>query len=157
MKRLLFVAACVVLAGVGLLYGYGKSEGSKQNIEEQAAVDGSIGYGISAEPAKQEQVDKAEVNRKVAKLHIPFIANEGQTDEGVKFYASTFGGTVFVTDKGEIVYSLPKFGEKVTPHFGPFDKAQDGLPPQWGKGASGLNSNPEPRIPQPSLLSKRNL
>ena len=38
---------------------------------------------------------------------MPFIANEGQTDEKVAFYANTFGGTVFVTKDGNIVYSLP--------------------------------------------------
>ncbi len=43
----------------------------------------------------------------VAGVHIPFTANYGQTDEQVKFYARTFGGTVFVTKTGEIVYSLP--------------------------------------------------
>ena len=50
---------------------------------------------------------KAEVIQKTKKLQIPFISNEGQTDERVKYYANTFGGTVFVTKDGEIVYSLP--------------------------------------------------
>ena len=50
---------------------------------------------------------KAEVIQKTAKLQMPFIANNGQTNERVKFYANTFGGTVFVTKDGEIVYSLP--------------------------------------------------
>jgi len=44
-------------------------------------------------------------------LQIPFILNQGQMDKGVKFYAKTFGGTLFVTDKGEIVYSLSKLDE----------------------------------------------
>ena len=48
------------------------------------------------------------VNQKIGKLQIPFIANEGQADKKVAFYANTFGGTVFVTNEGEIVYSLPK-------------------------------------------------
>ena len=38
---------------------------------------------------------------------MPFIANNGQVDEQVQFYAKTFGGTVFVTKDGEIFYSLP--------------------------------------------------
>src|SRR3990172_4807814 len=38
---------------------------------------------------------------------MPFIANEGQVDERVAFYSKTFGGTVFVTKDGDIVYSLP--------------------------------------------------
>src|SRR3989304_3532531 len=44
---------------------------------------------------------------KTARLQMPFIANNGQMDEQVIFYAKTFGGTVFVTKEGEIVYSLP--------------------------------------------------
>ena len=44
---------------------------------------------------------------KTRTLQIPFIANHGQVDERVRFYARTFGGTVFVTKDGEIVYSLP--------------------------------------------------
>ncbi|WP_295102128.1 SBBP repeat-containing protein [uncultured Candidatus Kuenenia sp.] len=48
------------------------------------------------------------VNQKIRKLQIPFIANEGQADKKVAFYANTFGGTVFVTKEGEIVYALPK-------------------------------------------------
>ena len=39
---------------------------------------------------------------------MPFIANNGQVDEQVEFYAKTFGGTVFVTKDSEIVYVLPK-------------------------------------------------
>ncbi len=44
---------------------------------------------------------------KMAAMRMPFVANEGQMDENVKFYANTFGGTVFVTREGKIVYSLP--------------------------------------------------
>ncbi|MBI4709879.1 MAG: SBBP repeat-containing protein, partial [Nitrospirae bacterium] len=46
---------------------------------------------------------------KVSNLQVPFIENQGQVkDKSVKFYAGTFAGTVFVTEKGEIVYSLLK-------------------------------------------------
>lgn len=45
----------------------------------------------------------------IRKMHVPFIANQGQADEQVAFYANTFGGMVYVTKKGEIVYSLPKY------------------------------------------------
>src|SRR3989339_859566 len=51
---------------------------------------------------------KEDIMQKTRKLRIPFIANEGQTDERVAFYANTFGGSVFVTKDGEIVYALPK-------------------------------------------------
>ena len=46
------------------------------------------------------QFKKAEVIQRTKKLQMPFIANEGQTDERVMFYANTFGGTVFVTKDG---------------------------------------------------------
>ena len=57
---------------------------------------------------KNPKLDKAEFAQKTQKLQMPFIANEGQVDECVAFYAKTFGGTVFVTKNGDIVYSLPK-------------------------------------------------
>src|SRR3972149_11385456 len=50
---------------------------------------------------------RADVLKKSKELHIPFIANQGQRDGRVRYYASTFGGTVFVTHTGNIVYSLP--------------------------------------------------
>jgi hypothetical protein len=40
------------------------------------------------------------------KLRVPFVANQGQAAEGVKFHASTFGGAVFITERGEVVYAL---------------------------------------------------
>jgi hypothetical protein len=58
--------------------------------------------GIASNPSKEEVIQE------IQKLQAPFIANNGQIDEGVRFYAKTFGGTVFVTKDGEIVYSLPK-------------------------------------------------
>ena len=51
--------------------------------------------------------DKEELVKKSQTLRMPFTANNGQVDEQVRFYAKTFGGTVFVTKEGEIVYSLP--------------------------------------------------
>ena len=53
------------------------------------------------------KLDSAAFAQKTKKLQIPFIANNGQVDKQVKYYANTFGGTVFVTKDGEIVYSLP--------------------------------------------------
>ncbi|UCC44879.1 MAG: VCBS repeat-containing protein, partial [Candidatus Zixiibacteriota bacterium] len=56
-------------------------------------------------------VDAGRAVRSVASisesLKVPFIANQGQHDQSVRFYARTFGGTVFVTNDIEIVYSLP--------------------------------------------------
>ena len=54
-------------------------------------------------------VDKDALMKKVSGVQMPFIENQGQIkDKSVRFYANTFAGTVFITDKGEIVYSLVK-------------------------------------------------
>ena len=42
----------------------------------------------------------------LAGVRMPFVANEGQTDARVAYYAPTFAGTVFVTRRGEVVYAL---------------------------------------------------
>ncbi len=55
----------------------------------------------------------AELQASLRHLNIPFVANQGQADKQVKFYAQTFGGTVFVTKTGTIVYSLPETGAAV--------------------------------------------
>jgi hypothetical protein len=73
----------------------------------------SLTATLSATPLLAEQGNasnpsKEEVIQEIQKLQAPFIANNGQVDERVRFYAKTFGGTVFVTKDGEIVYSLPK-------------------------------------------------
>ncbi len=47
-----------------------------------------------------------EMREKLYKVSLPFVENKGQLPEEVEFYASTFGGTVFVTDSGKLVYSL---------------------------------------------------
>ena len=49
----------------------------------------------------------------VSTMQLPFIANEGQiADPSVVFYANTFGGTVYITRDGQLVYFLPKVEEK---------------------------------------------
>jgi len=39
---------------------------------------------------------------------VPFVLNEGAQPSAVRFYAKTFGGTVFVTEQGSIRYALPR-------------------------------------------------
>ncbi len=63
-------------------------------------------------PSGSQSAVPAEARQKLAKVQIPFIANQGQSDQEVKFYAPTFAGTVFVTEKGKLVYSLPKLEGK---------------------------------------------
>ena len=40
-------------------------------------------------------------------LRIPFVLNEGQMDDHIKFYTKTLMGTVSVTEKGDLLYSVP--------------------------------------------------
>ena len=52
--------------------------------------------------------DKQAISDKLPRIHVPFIENRGQVgDAQVIYYARTFGGTLFVTQSGEMVYSLP--------------------------------------------------
>lgn len=51
---------------------------------------------------------RSEIIQKTKKLQMPFIANDGQADDRVRFYTRTFGGTVFVTKDGGIGYLLIK-------------------------------------------------
>lgn len=52
-------------------------------------------------------VDNVFLTNRISGSIIPFIKNTGQVNEDVGFYAKTFGGTLFVTRDGELVYSLP--------------------------------------------------
>jgi hypothetical protein len=51
-------------------------------------------------------LEAAPVQAQLAGVRLPFIANEGQVDARVAYYAPTFAGTLFVTQQGEIVYAL---------------------------------------------------
>lgn len=50
--------------------------------------------------------DQEQLRKRVGGVHGPLIANPGQTNPAVAYYAPTFAGTVYVTKEGEI-YSLP--------------------------------------------------
>ena len=67
---------------------------------------------LTSQSKVMDKPSKEEVAHKMQSIQIPFVANNGQVDKQVKYYANTFGGTVFVTKDGEIVYSLPKFENK---------------------------------------------
>ena len=53
------------------------------------------------------RVDEAAVKARVRSVSLPFIENTGQVDSRVAYYVRTFGGTVFVTKDGKLVYNLP--------------------------------------------------
>lgn len=52
------------------------------------------------------QVNAYERSMEPIKINMPFLENQGQADDCVKFYSPTQSGTVFVTDEGEIFYSI---------------------------------------------------
>ena len=71
-----------------------------------------LSLNYSAVGAIQKGEDRKEILKKASALQVPFIENQGQIrGEGVKYYAKTLGGTLFITKDGEMVYSLPKFEE----------------------------------------------
>jgi hypothetical protein len=61
----------------------GKSAGCVERSETQQSNPQS--------EVQNPQLDKAVFAQKTMKLHMPFIANNGQMDGRVKFYAKTFG------------------------------------------------------------------
>src|SRR3989304_10627504 len=81
--------------------------GDPKSVNSNPSKPQSAIQNLSSTSTGEPQLDKAEFAQKTKKLQIPFIANNGQVDDRVRFYAKTFGGTVFVTKEGEIVYSLP--------------------------------------------------
>ncbi len=93
---------------------HGQGETNRLNLPDREGADKpsfnrSIpqSENMSSTSVGEPKFEKSEVIQKTKKLQIPFIANNGQTDERINFYANTFGGTVFVTKDGEIVYALP--------------------------------------------------
>src|SRR5262249_39259317 len=61
---------------------------------------------VSAAVCARATPKNAEARPRLAGLRLPFIANQGQVDARVAYYAPTFAGTVFVTQRGELVYAL---------------------------------------------------
>jgi hypothetical protein len=83
------------------------------------APDGDRGFGVrvlrltlimlalatlSASAATSDAVQR----ERLARIRVPFVENCGQWDETVAFAATASFGTVFVTNKGQLVYSLPR-------------------------------------------------
>ncbi|MEP9409920.1 MAG: SBBP repeat-containing protein [Candidatus Brocadia sp.] len=60
------------------------------------------------------KLSKAAFIQKTQRLQIPFIANEHQMDKRVAFFTNTFVGCIFVTNDGEIVYSLSQMHKKIS-------------------------------------------
>ncbi|MDD5679593.1 MAG: SBBP repeat-containing protein, partial [Kiritimatiellae bacterium] len=84
-------------------------------------------------------------------LRVPFIRNQGQiADSRMLFYARTFGGTVYVTAGGDLVYALPK-GEGNIQH--PTSNAQRRMEDQTAEGGfQSAISNHKSEIPRMAVI-----
>jgi hypothetical protein len=80
-------------------------------LASAAITPGAASAGTGRTPAAQPSL--AAVRASLAAARVPFVGNEGQIpDAGVKFYARTFAGTVFVTSRADLVYALPVAGRE---------------------------------------------
>jgi hypothetical protein len=90
---------------------------------------GLLALSVGASAIRAQSLEKLSV------IDVPFVANQGQFDPAVAFSASTLSGTVFVTEAGEIVYSLPGKREN-TPGWMLTETFSGGQPrPRSGEGA----------------------
>src|SRR5215831_13738867 len=64
-------------------------------------------FAASCAPQTSAPPMRADVAGQLDRLAVPFVANAGQSDPRVAYSASTFSGTVFVTQEGDVVYALP--------------------------------------------------
>ena len=81
-----------------------------------AVVIISTGVSIYAEDHQNRRADlpyrptsdsDVNIKKEASSLQVPFIKNEGQiASSDVRFYTKLFNGTVFITDKGDLVYSI---------------------------------------------------
>ena len=61
--------------------------------------------------AEFAQKQKNEILKQTMSMQLPFIENQGQiAGDQVRYYAKTFGGTAYVTQQGEMVYSFAGVG-----------------------------------------------
>ena len=84
--------------------------------------------------------------KKINRATVPFVVNAGQWDARAAFAAQTFAGTVFVTQDGALVYSLP--GKPIVDESRESDAAQ---PSRRGRG---IAKAPEQRTPGWSLTER---
>ena len=63
--------------------------------------------GTAASPL---DLDAAAFMQRAVAVQVPFVENEGQIDDGVRYYARLSSGTFFITGDGNLVYSLRATG-----------------------------------------------
>lgn len=80
----------------------------------------------------------------LAEIRVPFIANQGQVDARVAYYAPTFAGTLFVTRQGELVYNLPGRTAELTEASRTERRARRGPEPGWSLAETLHGGMPRP-------------
>ena len=103
-------------------------------------IQNQDGIAMAFESRDIPSEKRSEIVTHLKTISIPFITNQGQMENGVKFYANTFGGTIFVTDKGELIYSLSKIDEEES---SPPREATPSLHAEDTKFSSSLRGNGE--------------
>ncbi|HEY3275420.1 MAG TPA: SBBP repeat-containing protein [Syntrophorhabdaceae bacterium] len=94
--------------------------------------------------AHAKEISPHQVKAGLRSLSVPFIANEGQVDKGVSFYARTFAGTVFVGRDGVIQYAFGA-GSAITEEAvreGTVPSCPRGVDPSSTKIGSFLGNDP---------------
>jgi len=60
-----------------------------------------------------DEAQKEQILKQAYRVQVPFIENRGQVEsKEVRFYAKTFGGTIFVEQSGVLTYHLPASDKK---------------------------------------------
>jgi hypothetical protein len=76
---------------------------------------------------------RASLDARLATVRVPFVANAGQVDARVSYYAPTFAGTIYVTSDGRIVYALSGRGDAPTSYAATYAQAAQGFEKQVSK------------------------
>ena len=89
----------------------------------------------------------AEVRARPGALRLPFIANRGQVDGQVAYYVPAYDGTFFVTERGQLVYSLPP-----RPAVAPGGRPQPSSSAGWTVTETLVGGRPRPAAQDPSEI-----
>ena len=86
----------------------------KMKDSDKKSLEAQLNKALSpANSAPSSTTLSANQTSALNSVSLPFIQNQGQTDQKVKFYANTFAGTVSVTSDG-VTYGLTKASKNST-------------------------------------------
>jgi hypothetical protein len=97
----------------------------------------ALAFPLSASASAPPEA--SEVRAQLAGVRVPFVANQGQVDARVAYYAPTFAGTLFVTRRGELVYALS--GPRTDPKR---DRGRPSANPGWSLTETLLGGHARP-------------